>query len=286
MIRRHFAIAIVLALLSAGLLLLAARHAAERAPDRAPQVPASIAEADTDQATVPDPAADADFADRLPQELAHYDQARLQALIDAENASQNERFGVNEAEGHYPSAGFVRYAQKDYGAYFTLERTSTETDHTDVIDTGLDRHETIFYAREPVTEIARLDGSTYPLKGPLLVLAVPSHDSCLGENVPDGSFSLHQLHSQQALYTGTLPPETFDLTGVGSPAAGVVSFVTTDRQSLSEIQQEGHTCEVGEWVKLTTRRFTLRCDPAGSNCRLSQQLLSATHGCEPVGACD
>jgi hypothetical protein len=241
------------------------------------------------QATKAAPAtADALFK-ALPSMLPTFNADKLQKILDAFNARQDRLLEVSG----YRQKGHSKITFSEAGKYVVFDNTQVEEAAVDSLNLGsegVDKHESTFFSKQPMEEIAHLDGPTYSFANEELQLSVPAKTGCMGET-PVGRLMVENIETNEGYFFDELSTHLLSFGISDATEPNVITFTTTDQEDVAIDENDPNDdhkhCDGFGWVKNVETTTEVRCNPDTHKCTMKVIAESITgEGCPSIGTCD
>lgn len=242
------------------------------------------------QKTKASPATADELFKALPKMLPTFDATKLQKILDAFNARQDRLLKISE----YRQKGNSQITFSETGKYVVFDNTQVEEAAVNSLDLGsegVDIHESIFFTKQPLEKVARLDGPTYSFANEDLQLSVPTKTGCMGET-PVGSFSVDNISTHEEYFFGDLPFGSLSVTILDNTTEpNVITFKTTSQEDV-EIDEnnpndDNKYCDGFGWVKNIETTIEVNCNNDTHQCTMkviTENIIG--EGCRDIGNCD
>jgi hypothetical protein len=228
--------------------------------------------------------------------MPKYSAGNLRRLIDQYNRSQDRKFGIEVAKamgGDFIESidqrpkGHTQLSFDDWGGFFVMYVETVIEDHDDdmMLDGGADAYSAVFFTKNPVEQVAELDGPFYPFADPSIVLSIPETTSCAGSSISNGTrLSVYDLRKGLVFDKEIFSGSNSASLGIDKPDGNTYEFtIHTEEDSPSSRR---HHCESSEWVRKVGTTYVLRCSTAKQSCTLRKTGRVVEEGCRDIGNCE
>ncbi len=242
------------------------------------------------QKTKTSPVTADELFEALPKMLPTFNADKLQKILDAFNARQDRLLKISE----YRQKGNSQITFSEAGKYVVFDITQVEEAAVDSLNLGsegVDAYQSIFFSKQPLKEVARLDGPTYSFANEDLQLSVPTKTGCMGET-PVGSFSVDNISTHKEYFSGDLPFDSLSVTILDNTTEpNVITFQTTAQEDVAIDENNPNDdhkhCDGFGWVKNVETTIEMRCTPDTHKCTMKVIAENITgEKCRDIGNCD